>query len=182
MIRPAAHDDDALECLGHEAHVVADGDHRPSLAATALHHRPHALDAPRVLPGGRLVEHEHRRPHGQDRCERQQLAARPARGRTGSCPPRRRGRSRRARRPPPRAAPSPERPRLRGPNSTSARTEPAKICRSGSWNTSPTRAASWATVSAGGVGPADRARGPRSGAAARSGGGRASSCRCRSGR
>ena len=37
-------------------------------------------------------------------------------------------------------------PTFRAPNSTSPRTEPAKICRSGSWNTSPTRAASWATV------------------------------------
>ena len=36
-------------------------------------------------------------------------------------------------------APAPRRPRLRGPNSTSERTAPEKICRSGSWNTRPTR-------------------------------------------
>ena len=41
---------------------------------------------------------------------------------------------------------SPRRPTLRGPNSTSERTLPAKIWRSGSWKTRPTSRASWATV------------------------------------
>ena len=49
-----------------------------SSAGSRLHDGTHPLDATGILPGRRLVEHEHRRPHGQDRRERQQLAARAA--------------------------------------------------------------------------------------------------------
>ena len=45
---PGAHDDDALERLGHEPHVVADGDHRATLAARPPRRRPRTRSTPRA--------------------------------------------------------------------------------------------------------------------------------------
>ncbi len=53
---------------------MADRDHRAALRSSDGDHSPHPFHAAQVLPGRRLVEHEHRRLHGQDRCQRQQLA------------------------------------------------------------------------------------------------------------
>src|SRR4029079_14057598 len=47
-------------------------------AVRPLDHASDDLDAPQVLPGGRLVEDEDRRAHGLHRCTCQQLAARGA--------------------------------------------------------------------------------------------------------
>ena len=83
--------------------------------------------------------------HRQDRGERQQLALARSRGRTDCGPPRRPGPTAASAASTAASSAAPRRPRLRGPNATSVRTRPAKICRSGSWKTSPTRAASAAT-------------------------------------
>ena len=114
---------------------------RPS-AASVREHLLDPGDAARVLAGRRLVQDDDRRVHGQHGRDGQQLASRVAQvvrvrigaRRTGRRPP---GRSRVA------ASTSvPLRPRICGPNATSVRTLPAKIWRSGFWNTIPTRAAS----------------------------------------
>jgi len=68
------HDHDPLEMLRDECHVVADGDDGPALRAELSHDRSHACDAPRVLPGGRLVEHHHGGAHGEHGRDGQQLA------------------------------------------------------------------------------------------------------------
>ena len=157
-IRARAHDDDACERLGHEPHVVADRDDRPPRAVRSGDHPLDAGHAAGVLTGRRLVEDDDRRVHGEDRRQRQQLAPRVpevVRVRVGQLASARRPP---APRPPRPAASAAERPRIRGPNSTSARTLPAKICRSGFWKTMPTRAARAATRSSAMSAPSCRTR------------------------
>ena len=48
---------------------------RPA-ALERCHDRRDARQAAGILPGGRLVQHHDRRPHGEDRGQRQQLALR----------------------------------------------------------------------------------------------------------
>ena len=156
-IAALAHDDDALERLGHEPHVVADRDDRPALGVECRDDRLDPRDAAGVLAGRRLVEDHDRRPHREDRRESEELPAREAqvvrvRGRIGVQP----GRGERG--VDGRVQLRPAEPRFRGPNATSARTLPAKIWRSGSWNARPTFAASWATRSVDASTPSTRTR------------------------
>ena len=96
--------------------------------------RRHAL---RVLAGGRLVEHHHRRAHGQHRRDAEQLPPRHAQVIGVGLVPRPPAPSATSAAPTARAAPAPPSPRFRGPNSTSPRTLPEKIWRSGSWKHEP---------------------------------------------
>ena len=107
-----AHHDDALERLRHEPHVVADRDHRPSGGPKVGHDPLDPLHAAGVLPGRRLVQHDDRRLHGQDRGQRRAASAASSPGRTGSWPPHRPGPPR-----PARSAPHGPAPRHAGPGS-----------------------------------------------------------------
>ena len=73
-----AHDDDPLERLGDERHVVADRDDRPAQLRESGDDLLDPGDAAGVLAGRRLVEDDDRRPHREDRGEREQLPARVA--------------------------------------------------------------------------------------------------------
>ena len=172
-----------LERLRHEAHVVADGDDRPAGRGESLDDALDPRHAAGVLSGRRLVEDDDRRVHRQDRCERQQLPTRVAEVvRVASASVAEADGLERGRRRPLGGSLPLTDPRFRGPNSTSARTRPAKIWRSGFWNTMPDRGRERRDAVAGDVDAVveDAALG-RAEQAVRDGG-PASTCRCRSGR
>ena len=72
---PVAHDDDPTEAGCRELHVVGDGHDGSSGALHRLDDGPDAGDAVGILAGRRLVEDDDRRVHGEDTCQRDQLAA-----------------------------------------------------------------------------------------------------------